>query len=417
MQAVIVGGGVVGLSTAYYLQRGGADVTVLTAGEPGEGASAVNAGWVTPALSAPVPAPGILSGSLRWMLSPASPFYARPRLNPGFLRWLLEFRAHCNARDHAAGIDALAELNRTTMALYDGLRSDGLRFDEQRAGLVMAYRTQREADHEIEASAWLARFGYGEPVAGRPQDLEPALVDEIGGAFLLPAERHVDPASLTGALAACIRDRGGRVLAGERVIRIEPARSGRGGLEGARAAVAVGTSDRWPGHAVVAAAGAWTPALLRGVGTRIPIIAGKGYALDFAPPPLALKRPVYLHDYRVAASPYSDHVRLSGTMELTGLDTSISLRRTRAIAAAAGRFLRGWPANAAPVRVSAGLRPLTPDGLPVIGALPGAPGVWLASGHSMLGVTLGPATGAALAAAMTGERPGVLRPFDPGRFG
>src|SRR5262245_51123521 len=173
MQVVVVGAGVVGLSTAYYLQRGGANVTVITAGEPGEGASAVNAGWVVPTISTPVPAPGLLSGSLRWMLSPTSPFYARPNLDPSFLRWLLEFRSHCNARDHAAGIDALAELNRTTMARYDELRADGVDFEEHRTGLVMAYPTEREAEHEIHESAWLAKFGFGEPQPGRPQDLEP----------------------------------------------------------------------------------------------------------------------------------------------------------------------------------------------------------------------------------------------------
>jgi D-amino-acid dehydrogenase len=148
----------------------------------------------------------------------------------------------------------------------------------------------------------------------------------------------------------------------------------------------------------------------------VPIIGGKGYALDFAPPPIALRHPLYLHDDRVAGSPYDGRLRLSGTMELTGLDTSISRRRVGAIARAAARYLRGWPTDARPARVSAGLRPLTPDGLPVIGRVARAPGVWVASGHSMLGVTLGPATGEALAAAMTGDAPDVLRPFDPARF-
>src|SRR5262249_26134314 len=175
MQVVVVGGGVVGLSTAYFLMKSGAEVTVITSGEPGEGASAVNAGWVVPTISTPVPAPGLLSGSLKWMLSPTSPFYARPNLDPGFLRWLLEFRSHCNARDHARGIDAMAELNRTTFGLYDQLRADGIAFKEQRTGLVMAYRTEAEAEHEVAASGWLATFGFGDPKLGRPQDLEPAL--------------------------------------------------------------------------------------------------------------------------------------------------------------------------------------------------------------------------------------------------
>jgi D-amino-acid dehydrogenase len=187
-------------------------------------------------------------------------------------------------------------------------------------------------------------------------------------------------------------------------------------VAGARGAVAVGVRDTWPAHAVVVAAGSWTPTLLRGTGVRIPIIGGKGYALDFTPAPVKVEHALYLHDYRVAASPYPGRLRLSGTMELTGLDTRISRRRVDAIAAAGARWLRDWPVDAQPARVSSGLRPLTPDGLPVIGRLPKAPGVWLASGHSMLGVTLGPSSGAALAKAIGGEDQPVLKPFDPARF-
>jgi D-amino-acid dehydrogenase len=416
MRVVVVGGGVVGLSAAWFLLKAGADVTVITEHEFGEGASAVNAGWIAPALSGPVPAPGVLSGSLRWMLRPDSPFYARPRLDPGFLRWLLEFRAHCNARAYGAGLDAMAELNRQTMTLYDELRADGLAFDEHRTGLLMAYRHAKDADHEIAASGWFGRFGIGEPVTGRPQDLEPALADDIGGAYLLPSERHLDPRTLTAALAGGVGSRGGRLLTGTRVVRVEPGRTSGVGSVGTPVATVVGETGRWPADGVVVAAGAWTPRLLRDFHARIPIIGGKGYALDFEPVPVALRRPVYLHDDRVAGSPYEGRLRLSGTMELTGLDVSVSRRRVDAIARAAARHFRGWPADARPFRVSSGLRPLTPDGLPVIGPIPGAPGVWVASGHSMLGVTLGPATGHALAAAMTGKSPALLRPFDPARF-
>src|SRR5205807_4081604 len=157
---------------------------------------------------------------------------------------------------------------------------------------VMAYRTAREAEHEIEASRWFAKFGYGPATLAPPRDLEPALSDEIGGAYFLPVERHVDPSTLTGGLAACIRERGGRIVEHEQVIRIEPGRSGGDHVAGARAAVAIGRDDRWPAHAIVVAAGAWTPSGLRGVNARVPIVAGKGYALDFTPPPVGLDDPL-----------------------------------------------------------------------------------------------------------------------------
>jgi D-amino-acid dehydrogenase len=416
MQVVVVGGGVVGLSTAWFLVKSGAEVTVITRGDVGEGASAVNAGWVVPALSGPVPAPGVLSGGLKWMLSPSSPFYVRPRVDPSFLRWMLEFRGNCNARAYEAGLDAMAELNRRTFELYDELREDGLEFDEHRDGLVMAYRNEKDADDErADAEGWLKRFGFGDPVAGRPTDFEPALGPTIRGAYLLPS-RHVDPGTLTSALAAALRRREVPILSNTPVVRIEAGRSSGGDVAGARAAVVIGETQQWPAHAIVVAAGAWTPTVLKGVGTRLPIIGGKGYALDFSPPPVTLKQPLYLHDDRAAGSPYDGRLRFSGTMELTGLDTSVSRRRVDAIGSAAARALAGWPADAKPIKVASGLRPLTPDGLPVIGALPRAPGVWVASGHSMLGVTLGPSTGAALAQAIGGTSPSVLSSFDPGRF-
>jgi D-amino-acid dehydrogenase len=168
MKTVVVGAGVIGLCTAYSLRRRGFDVEVLTTGGVGAGASTGNAGWIAPSLSGPVPGPGVLSGSLRWMLNPASPFYVRPRPSPSFLRWLLAFRSHCNARDYAAGLAAMAALNRRTMELYDGLRANGLVFDEHRAGLVMAFHAQRDFDHDIASTDWFAGFGLPAPVPGRP---------------------------------------------------------------------------------------------------------------------------------------------------------------------------------------------------------------------------------------------------------
>jgi D-amino-acid dehydrogenase len=154
-------------------------------------------------------------------------------------------------------------------------------------------------------------------------------------------------------------------------------------------------------------------------GARVPIEAGKGYSLDYAPPPRPIGTPLYLHEARVAVTPFVDSVRLAGTMELSGLNEIIRPGRVAAIARAAAACLRDWPADSSrATTVWTGMRPMTPDGLPVIGLLPGYGNLAIAGGHAMLGVTLAPATGEALAELLTtGQAPSVLAPFDPARFG
>ena len=419
MRVVVVGAGIVGLCSAWSLKRRGVDVTVVTADPPGAGASSVNAGWIVPALSGPVPGPGVLTGSLRWMLNPSSPFYVRPRLNPSFLRWMLEFRGHCNARDYESGLEAMAGLNRRTMTLYDEMRAGGLEFAEHRTGLLMAFHSVRDYEHGLADMALLERFGYPHPVLGAPREFEPGLADGIVAGFLLPDERHVDPESLTAALAGWLT----RELVDIRRVAVLGLSTGTASYPSRRRATGRGArpevitqEGRIQGDAIVVAAGVWTPAVSRALRVRVPVISGKGYSLDFAPAPVRLSHAVYLHEQRVGVSPYGDHLRFSGTMELTGLDQSISRRRVQALWKAGSAGFRDWPADVKPVRVSSGLRPLTPDGLPMIGQLTEAPGVFVATGHSMLGMTLGPATGEALADLICGLGSEILAPFAPARF-
>ena len=407
---VVIGGGIIGLAIADELVRRGCPVTLVTAGQPADGASSVNAGWVAPGFSGPVPAPGVFGSSLRWMLRADSPFYVRPRLSPSFLRWMLEFRANTARARYDSGLEALATFNARTLALHDRWRAEGLDYEEHRSGVLIAAHTERGAELEAEALAPLARFGFARAVVGRAEEWEPALNDTFRGAVLLPDERHVDSGALAGALASRLRAGGTEIVVGDGARPLEPA-GGRVDV------VETASGRRIPAAAVVVAAGAWTPVLTRRLRVRLPILAGKGYALDFTPAPVAIRRPLYLHDDRVALTPYDGRLRLSGTMELTGLDTSIAPRRVAAIAGAAARAIRGWPADSRPQQIGSGLRPLTPDGLPVIGRL-GDTNVFVASGHSMLGVTLAPATAEALAEVIIeGHPPAVLERFDPGRFG
>ena len=418
---VVVGGGIIGLCTAFALQRRGVAVTVLDAGPVEQAASHVNAGWVTPSLAAPVPSPGLIGTSLRWMLRSDSPLYIRPRLDPAFLRWTLGFWRHCNARDFLAGTEAIAAFGARSLALYDAMREAGVRYEEHRDGILFAYRTSEALGHDYAALEPVRRVGFEiSPIMSGHElrTLEPSLSEAVSGGYWLPQERSVRPDTLVRGLIAYLQDQGVEVRRDTSVSGIETV----GGKGKAMAVITEG--QRIPAETVVVAAGAWTPRLLKPLRVRVPIEAGKGYSIDFAPAPdlpAPVSRPLYLHETRVAVTPLDGMIRLAGTMELSGLNHDVREERVAAITRSARWAIRGWPEqtplSGPGVRIWNGPRPMTPDGLPVIGRLPGYHNLIVASGHAMLGVTLAPATGEAVAELITtGHAPDTITPFDPGRF-
>lgn len=408
---VIVGGGIIGLCAAYSLHKRGWDVTVLDAGQPGGAASAGNAGWIVPALSGPVPAPGLTRTSLGWMLRRDSPLFIKPRFDSALLRWLALFWRRCNATDYAAGLAATMELNRRTMPLFDELRASGVAFEMHADGLLMVYRSAADLEHDRSELDFLRPFGLvPEPLdRARVHEEEPALVDDVVGGVLFPDERHVRPDELASGLVAHLSARGVEIRSRTAVIGFE-----RSGHQLTRVQTSAGPVRA---DAVLISAGAWTPAVARLAAVRVPIEAGKGYSLDYAPPPVPVRRPLYLHGTRVAVTPLRGMVRLAGTMELSGVNDRLPPNRVAAIARAGARFLRDWPSEPGVARAWTGMRPMTPDGLPVIGFAPGIRNLVVASGHAMLGVTLAPATGEAVADLLSGGQvPAVLEPFDLARF-
>jgi D-amino-acid dehydrogenase len=416
---VIIGGGVIGLCIAFALDQRGVPVMVLDAGPSERAASHVNAGWLVPTLAEPVPAPGLIATSLKWMLRSDSPLYIRPRLDPAFLRWTLRFWRHCNARDYRAGTEATAALGQRALACYDAMWEAGVRYEEHRDGLLFAYRSRETLEHDYGALEPVRRFGFEiSPLMSGDQmrALEPSLAETVVGGYLLPQERSVRPDTLVRGLIDFLQIRGVAVRQHTRVTTIE--------ITGKRARAVIANGERIAAETVVVAAGAWTPRVLAPLRVSVPIEAGKGYSIDLTPPPPLperVRRPLYLHETRVAITPLDGMIRLAGTMEFSGLNHDMREERVAAVARSAGWAIRGWPERtplAGPgVRVWTGPRPMTPDGLPVIGWLPGYHNLAVASGHAMLGVTLAPATGDAMAELITtGRAPEVIAPFDPARF-
>jgi D-amino-acid dehydrogenase len=412
-RVVVIGGGIVGLSSAWALHQRGWKVTVVEARKPGYGASTVNAGWVCPAHADPVPAPGLVRTSMRWMLRSDSPLYIQPRPSLDMARWLYTFWRQCNEQAYHAGTDAMMTLASSAFSLLDEMRVQGIAFEEHRDGIIHVYESRARLESIYRDYECLTGAGVdlSEPIWGDDiRELEPSLSDRIVGGFWLREERSIRPITLIEGLTRYLRERGVDFRSGVQVRgfdwdrnRVTNVRFDRGRLEV---------------DAALIAAGVWSAGLARLAKRRVPIQPGKGYSLDYTPSPIEILHPMHVDAGRHAVTPFDGITRLAGTMEFSGINDTIRPERVEAIIRSAARTFRKWPTDLRIPVIGAGMRPMSADGIPVIGWLPGYRNLAIATGHGMLGLTLGPSTGDAIAELMTtGTRPGVLEPFDPGRFG
>lgn len=409
---VVVGAGVIGLACAYSLKKRGRDVIVLDKGAPGGACSKGNAGWITPSISAPIPAPGLTLLSLRWMLQSDSPLYISPAAAPGLARWLWRFWRHCNPRDFIHGLRAVAELNRGTLSAFDALERDGVEFELHRSGMLCVFLDERHMRRALAEFGHYREYGYQlpAPVCGTDlRRLEPALSDAVTAGFVVEEEFHVRPETLVAGYADRLRQMGVEIRPEVEVTGANGARPG-GPVRGVETSAGLVEGDQ-----VVVAAGAWSGQVLEPFGVSLPVQAGKGYSITLNGAGPRLIRPLYLGEARVGGSPFDGATRFAGTMELSGVNEKLDRRRIVGIRAGIGRYLRR-PVEEGEGVEWVGMRPLTPDGLPMLGRVPGYRNLLVATGHAMLGITMAPVTGEAMADLITGTASAALAPFDPGRF-
>ena len=413
-RVAVVGAGVVGLACAWELRRRGADVVVLERAGVGEGVSRGNTGWVSPSFTYPLPAPGMVREGLRQLLTRGEAFVLRPSLDPAFARWLWSFRRSCSSARFDAGIRALLALNRRTLELFDAYRDAGVAFEMHTAGLVVAARTPGGLDLYRRTFQRLRELGYeggsiDELDAAALAALEPALDPaRVVAGLHAHVDRFVRPEQLTAGLAERLQADGVEIRTGCE-LRTLARRDGGWVLETSRGPVTA--------QQVVVAAGLPTAPLLRRLGVRVPLLGARGYSVTIAGRGTPPRHALYLAEAKLGLSPFDGGVRVAGVFELGARNEDLSPAVGTRLLAAARPYLGGWQPDAdGPVEAWAGLRPATPDGLPLIGALPGLDGVYLATGHGMLGVTLAPATADLLAPlVLEGRAAPELAPFDPAR--
>jgi len=398
---VVVGGGAVGVTAAYELARRGLRTVLLERGELGGGCSSGNAGLVCPSHSHPLATPAALREGLRSLARRDGVLGLR--LRPATAAWLARFVAACREERAERGAAAIRSVSVASLELHAELAALGTGFE--RRGIVSVFETEaRLAAGRAEADRLGLRARPLSAVEARA--LEPGLGGAVAGAVYFPDEAHLEPLGYVRALARAAAAAGAELRAG---VEVRALRARPGGI-----AVEAGGATLRP-RTVVLAAGAWSARLARGLGVFLPLTGGKGYHVDLAPAPGDPALPLLLQEARTAVTPLPGRLRLAGTLEVAGLDLSVHRGRVEAIRRAAARVLGHGGREV--LDVWAGLRPCTPDGLPVIGSPDGLPALVLATGHAMKGLSLAPVTARLVAELAAGEAPSHdLTPFAPGRF-
>lgn len=408
---LVIGGGSVGVCTAYYLARKGCRVTLIEKGEICSGCSYGNACMIVPSHAMPVPAPGVIGKSLKWMLKEDSPLLIRPRVDWQLLSWLLRFAASCRHRPMERAIPVLRDLGRASLLLFRELAAtEELGFDFEQRGLMSVYTTAAGLEEGREEAEIMARHNLElEILTGdEARELEPALNRRVVGALYSAEDAHGNSHRFVTGLGEALPKHGVDLRTGAEVTGWL--------LEGGRPAGVRTDRGGFRAREIVLAMGSWTPLLARELGVRVPVQAGKGYSLTMDRPKLSPRIPLIHAERKVAVTPIGDRLRFAGTMEFAGIDLSLNPTRTEAIRRGALEVISGSD-NPANLERWCGLRPCTPDGLPIIDRLPRHPNVYLSTGHAMLGYTHGPISGRLMAEMICGEPLSLpLEPLRLGRF-
>lgn len=409
-RAIVIGAGIVGVCSALELNRRGWSVTIVDSREPGEGCSFGNAGVLAAQAVVPVAVPGIMRDAPRMLFDPEGPLVVRWRALPSIAPWLLQFWRAANAERLPAAADAMKSLNATSLELHEALAREAGVGDLVRPTRYL-YIARDPAKLDVENGlAWRLRRERGaeiEVLEGPAlHEAEPELsTDYKRGVRLGPIGFTTNPFRLTQAYADLFRREGGRIVKAE-VRALRPAGAVTG-LETSAGQMAAET--------VVIAAGAWSLALARPLGLKLPLIAERGYHVTFADPGITLKHVLSEVERQFAVTSMEIGLRVAGTEELGLADDAPAWRRADVLIRQARQIFPNARLDK-PSRWM-GPRPGTPDSLPAIGPLPGHPTIMIAAGHGHLGLTGGPNTGRIIAALASGERLNMdLAPFSPGRY-
>jgi len=406
-KVIVIGGGIVGLSTAYFLQQEGHKVVVFDKSSMHSGASYVNAGYLTPSHIVPLAAPGMITKGLKWMFNSSSPFYIKPRLDRDLMDWGLKFMRSCSKKHVQRSLKVIKDINVLSKELYHDFDAlPQLDFHLEDRGVLMAFQSLAAEKAEAEVMREAKKLGLDVALIDRKQvhALQPEIDMNIAGAYLYRCDAHTTPEIFMEQLKAYLLKAAVQIHQETTVQKLQQS--------GTKVTSVITDKGDFICDEVVIASGAWSQKLLKPLGINLPIQAGKGYRLN-EEQPTGIAMPAILMESKVAVTPMRGFTRFSGTMEIAGVNHSIQKNRVEAIAAAAANYYPGVSiSQKTKDEVKCGLRPLSPDGLPFIGRHSKYKNLSLATGHSMMGWSLGPATGKLIAELISDQKTSLdLTPF------
>ena len=413
MKVTIVGAGVIGLCSAYYLQKEGYEVTVIERGDITDGCSFGNMGYISPSHFIPLASPGIIAEGIRHMLSSSSPFYIKPRLNWDLLQWGYHFWRNCNAATVKRNAPHLNNILHLSRYLINDMRDEiGDTFEMEEIGCLMMCKQEKTLQHEFHLADDAEKFGLQVERLRRNevQQLETDVEVDVAGAVLFKDDCHFDPGKMITALKKHLESNGVRFQLHTTVTGFEKQNN--------RVTAVLTDKGKTDADELIVATGSWLPVVMRMMGIRLLLQPGKGYSHTYDHVEKNLKYPAILVDGRCAITPWKQRLRIGGTMELSGINNRVLIKRMQGIYESARNFYPGLTIDFPPAdKIWNGLRPVTPDGLPYIGRVNNFENVIVAGGHAMLGISEGTGTGK-LVSEITQHKPTSvdISAFKPQRY-
>ena len=418
---LIIGGGVIGLSTAYYCARRGHRVTLIERNaEQRDGCSFGNAGMVVPSHFVPLAAPGVVGTAFKWMWNPESPLYIKPRLNWELMSWGWKFMRAANAAHVRRSAPLIRDLSFASRDCFEELAAlPDNDFGLVKKGLVMLCKTQHGLDDEAKYAAQANELGVPAQVldAKIVAKLDPDVTMNVAGGVYFPKDCHLSPNRFMAGLKRQCDALGVKFVWGAEVTSFGQERTSDGRTKLCLVRDKV-LQEHAPADEVVLCGGPWSPILARALGLKLPMQAGKGYSLTLTKPRELPQLCSIFTEARVAVTPMGNTLRFGGTMEIAGLNEDINPVRVRGIIKAVSKYFPKFTAeDFAGVQPWRGLRPCSPDGLPYLGRTAKFSNLTIATGHAMMGLSLGPITGRLVSEILSGEKPSYeLTLLNPDRY-